>query len=110
MSLLDEILQSGLESILVLEDTVVDIQLDLAQTVEKIDGRLLIACWWIFQICRCALELKSIGVISQELSRNAGVEGYTGETVECLLGSEDQFCIGYQFEAWESKKVFKRTT
>ena len=100
VGLLDEILQSCLESILVLEDTVVDVLLDLAQTVEKIDGGLLIACWWIFQICGCALELKSIVVIGQELSRNAGVEGYTGETVECLLGSEDKFCISHQFEAW----------
>lgn len=84
----EQILQSCLERIFILKDTIVNLMLNMIQAMDQVDGRLLIAGRRIPQICQCALELYGIIIVADEVACDSSIKGNAGQTIICLFGSE----------------------
>lgn len=69
-----------------------DIFLYPFKAFEQVDGRLLITRWWILEVGRCTLKLKSIIVVFNKSCRYGGIKWYTREAIVGSLGSKDSFC------------------
>lgn len=94
MHTIDEQLDVGLEDILVFVETGVHVVADLLKLLQDVDRRLLVACWRVLQIGKCAMKLEGLVVIVDETSGDVVNKWDIGQTFEDQRGVEERVtCI-----------------
>lgn len=101
-----EMQQLGFESVLVFIIPSRNIRLDALQGCGEIHRRLLIICWWVSQVCQCALELHRRVVVFDEPQRYVGDKRYGAEAGEGVTGIEVEVPCGAT--DWVSDGVWQR--
>ena len=85
MCRIDQTLQRGLEGILIVESTLVDVLLNPLQPSDYVNGRLLISWRRVLQVGQSTLELDGIVNVLDEIGGHSRVEWYAGQTVVGLF-------------------------
>ena len=85
---IDQDLKGGLELVLISEHVVIHSFLNIVETPENIDRRLLIAWRRGFQIGQGALEVERIVEVGDESRCDGGIKGHAGQTCVDLAGIE----------------------